>query len=190
MCAPCWLPPHNSGMRTQKADTTEAQTMTLRIAVSTLLLAATLAAQNAANPFDPAIFKTPPAEYRGHAMWNFNLPTLNENAVISGIQEMAKLNYGGFFIEAGGRPQPGQGVAFLSPEYFRFYKLALEEAKKQGLEVILYDDYAFPTGTVGGQMASQFPQYRRQEPEHGREGRNGAGRARNWRFLKASTSVP
>ena len=124
-----------------------------------VLLAAGLSAQNAANQFDPAIFKAPPAEYRGHAMWNFNLPTLNENAVVSGIQEMAKLNYGGFFIEAGGRPQPGQGVAFLSDEYFRLYKVALEEAKKQGLEVILYDDYAFPTGTVGGQMASQFPQY-------------------------------
>jgi len=79
-------------------------------------------------------------------------------AVISGIQEMAKLNYGGFFIEAGGRPQPSQGLAFLSDEYFRFYKLALEEAKKQGLEVILYDDCAFPTGTVGGQMQSQHPE--------------------------------
>jgi hypothetical protein len=124
-----------------------------------VLLAVGLSAQNSANQFDPAIFKAPPVEYRGHAMWNFNLPTLNENAVISGIQEMAKLNYGGFFIEAGGRPQPGQGVAFLSDEYFRLYKVALEEAKKQGLEVILYDDYAFPTGTVGGQMLSQFPQY-------------------------------
>jgi hypothetical protein len=131
----------------------------LRLAISVFLAVAGLSAQNAANQFDPAIFKAPPAEYRGHAMWNFNLTSLNENAIVSGIQEMAKLNYGGFFIEAGGRPQPGQGVAFLSDEYFRFYKLALEEAKKQGLEVILYDDYAFPTGTVGGQMASQFPQY-------------------------------
>lgn len=133
--------------------------MTLRLAASTVFLAAALNAQSAGNPFDPAVFKAPPAEYRGHAMWNFNLSTLNEDAVVSGIREMARLNYGGFFIEAGGRPQPGQGVAFLSDEYFRFYKLALEEAKKQGLEVILYDDYAFPTGTVGGQMAAQFPQF-------------------------------
>lgn len=132
--------------------------MLLRLAISTVVLALGLSAQNA-NPFDPAIFKAPPAEYRGHAMWNFNLSNLNEDAVVSGIQEMAKLNYGGFFIEAGGRPQPGHGVPFLSDEYFRFYNLALEEAKKDGLEVILYDDYAFPTGTVGGQMAAQFPQY-------------------------------
>jgi hypothetical protein len=109
--------------------------------------------------FDPTIFKTPPAKYRGHAMWNFNLVTLNEKDVIGGIQEMARLNFGGFFIEAGGRPQPGQGVPFLSDEYSCFYKIAIEEAKKQGLEMILYDDYAFPTGAVGGQMLAKYPLY-------------------------------
>ncbi len=130
-----------------------------RLALSMVLLAAGLPAQNTANHFDPAIFKAPPAEYRGHAMWDFNLATFDDNAVITGIREMAKLNYGGFFIEAGGRPQPGRGMAFLSDEYFRLYKVGLEEAKKLGLEVILYDDYSFPTGTVGGQLATQFPQF-------------------------------
>ena len=125
-----------------------------RLAMFLWPVAALLAQSNA---FDPAIFKAPPAMYRGHAMWNFNLSTLNEASVVSGIQEMAKLNYGGFFIEAGGRPN--QGVVFLSDEYFQFYKIALEEARKQGLEVILYDDYAFPTGTVGGQLYSKYPQY-------------------------------
>ena len=126
-----------------------------RLAMFILPVAALLAQ---GNTFDPAIFKAPPAMYRGHAMWNFNLSALNEPSIVSGIQEMAKLNYGGFFIEAGGG-QNNQGVAFLGDEYFRFYKIALEEAKKQGLEVVLYDDYAFPTGTVGGQLRSKFPQY-------------------------------
>jgi hypothetical protein len=128
-------------------------------ALFALFLAGGALAQNQQTDFDPKVFQSPPAKYRGHAMWNFNLSTLNEKDVISGIEEMAKLNYGGFFIEAGGRPQPGQGVTFLSDEYFRFYKLAIEQAKKHGLEMILYDDYAFPTGTVGGQMLSQHPEY-------------------------------
>jgi hypothetical protein len=42
--------------------------------------------------FDPAVFKAPPAQYRGHAMWSFPLTTLNENYLISGIQEMARQN--------------------------------------------------------------------------------------------------
>ncbi|HYW45723.1 MAG TPA: glycosyl hydrolase [Bryobacteraceae bacterium] len=130
-----------------------------RSATFVAVLAALPAGLFAQAEFDPAIFKNPPARYRGHAMWNFNLGTLNENAVLSGIQEMAKLNYGGFFIEAGGRPQGAQGVTYLSDEYFRFYKIALEEAKRLGLEVVLYDDYAFPTGTVGGQLAVKYPQH-------------------------------
>ena len=112
-----------------------------------LLPAAALLAQS--NAFDPAIFKAPPAMYRGHAMWNFNLSTLNEASVVSGIQEMAKLNYGGFFIEAGGRAN--QGVVFLSDEYFRFYKTALEEARKQRRlpeEVWLFSDEVLPRAVV------------------------------------------
>jgi hypothetical protein len=135
-----------------------------RFAVTGLMVAALpsvvfLQSQPSDRDFDAATFKSPPAAYRGHAMWNFNLTTLNEKDVVAGIQEMAKLNYGGFFIEAGGRPQPGKGVPFLSDEYFRYYKLAIEEAKRQGLEMVLYDDYAFPTGTVGGQMLEKYPQY-------------------------------
>jgi hypothetical protein len=129
----------------------------LAVAALTVLAGPALAQSQAANDFDPTVFQSPPAKYRGHAMWNFNLTTLNENEVVSGIQEMAKLNYGGFFIEAGGRG--AAKVGFLSPEYFKFYKLAIEEAKKQGLEMVLYDDYAFPTGTVGGQMVTRFRQY-------------------------------
>ena len=128
--------------------------------LSILLLALHGCFAQTAGGFDPAVFKQPPAAYRGHAMWSFPLNTLNDQYVVSGIQEMARLNYGGFFIEAGGlRPGTQPAVPFLSPEYFRLYRVALEEAKKQGMEVILYDDYAFPTGTVGGQLAAQYPQY-------------------------------
>ena len=74
-------------------------------------------AQPAASSFDPAIFLRPPASYRGHAMWSFPLNALTDQYVISGIQEMARLNYGGFFIEAGGvRPGAQAAVPFLSPE--------------------------------------------------------------------------
>jgi hypothetical protein len=52
-----------------------------------MFLLAPLLAQTA--DFDSAVFKTPPAQYRGHAMWSFPLSTLNENYVISGIDEMA-----------------------------------------------------------------------------------------------------
>ncbi len=136
------------------------------------MTAACALAQSTAS-FDPAVFKSPPAQYRGHAMWNFNLTTLNNDAIVAGIKEMAALNYGGFFIEAGGGPATGfseqymklirrqpstTGTVFLSDQYFNFYRTALEEAKKLGLEVVLYDDYSFPTGTAGGHFYSEHPE--------------------------------
>ncbi len=63
--------------------------------------------------FDPAAFQSPPAEFRGHAMWSLPLTTLNESYITSGIEEMAKLNYGGFFIEAGGGPTTGLSDAYI-----------------------------------------------------------------------------
>src|SRR5262245_10909727 len=86
--------------------------------------------------FDPAIFKAPPARYRGHAMWNFNLVTLNENDVVSGIQEMTRLNYGGFFIEAGGAAATGTRRAV--PER-RIFPL-LQSGHRGGQEARSRDD--------------------------------------------------
>src|ERR1700710_2623020 len=57
------------------------------------------------------------------------------------------------------RRQPSsKGVVFLSDEYFKYYRTALEEAKRLGLEVVLYDDYSFPTGTAGGHFFSDHPE--------------------------------
>jgi hypothetical protein len=64
--------------------------MIQRLPIPMLLLAPLLAQPQPAD-FDPGVFKTPPAQYRGHAMWSFPLSTLNENYVTSGIDEMARL---------------------------------------------------------------------------------------------------
>lgn len=48
-------------------------------ATRTLVFPAILLAPLLAQPaeFDPAVFQSPPAQYRGHAMWSFPLSTLN-----------------------------------------------------------------------------------------------------------------
>lgn len=125
--------------------------------------------------FDPQIFKAPPAQYRGQAMGNINLSTSTPESLVDEVQQMKKLNYGGFFLEAGGSSTLGlsdaylkkfgrrrlsnKGIEFLSPDYFKLYDVAMQEAQKDGLKVVLYDDYAFPTGTAGGLLYSEFPQY-------------------------------
>ncbi len=39
-----------------------------------------------------------------------------------------------------------------------FIKLLWRKQRSSGMQVILYDDYAFPTGTVAGQFYQKFPQ--------------------------------
>jgi hypothetical protein len=142
-----------------------------RLAV--LLLAAIAWMQ---SPFpDAGTFERPPAPYRGRQMYGygqFDLSTLSEQKIIADIETMARRNMGGFAPEPGGGPTTGlpedylkatrrqpstTGVGYLSDEYFRLYRVALEQARKHGMEVILYDEWTYPTGIVDGQFYAKYP---------------------------------
>lgn len=56
----------------------------------------------------------------------------------------------------------GTSPSFLSKEYFGRYKDFLEISKVEGMEVIFYDDIDYPSGTAGGILKRDFPQYARQ----------------------------
>src|SRR5512136_313856 len=105
----------------------------------------TIAANDSTGgPVDYATFKDPPREYWGHAWFTFNLGSLNEDRVRSMIQQAVKNNsYGGFMITPsggfGGRgfggaaPAGGTPVTYLSEEFFKLYKVAIEEGLKNNL---------------------------------------------------------
>ena len=124
-----------------------------------------------------AVFRNPPAQYRGHAMWGFVLSdtSVTEARIISDIKKLKADNFGGFFIWAAGGGTKNldetyirrasawselskDGIEYLSEEHFKLYKLAVEEAKKNELDIIVYDDYYFPTGTVAGQFYMKHPE--------------------------------
>jgi hypothetical protein len=56
-----------------------------------------------------------------------------------------------------GKPTPGMEPAFLSDNYFSRYLDILEAAKKRGMQVILYDDIDFPSGSAGQLMRERYP---------------------------------
>jgi hypothetical protein len=127
-------------------------------------------------------------------MWGygqFNLSTLSEEHIVSGVEVMAKRNMGGFAPEPGGGPTTGlpeeylratrrqpssTGVGYLSEEYFKLYRVALEQARKHGMQVVLYDEWTYPTGIVDGQFYAKYPQYTAKSLEMAE--RNVAGPAR------------
>jgi len=167
----------------------------LAVAVCTASLLTSQRSQPAGKMVDPAVFKDPPAEFRGHEMYGygqFNLSNLSVEKIRADVDTMAKRNFGGFAVEPGGGPTTGlpadylkatgrkpssEGTVYLSDDYFKFYRAALEEARKNGLEVILYDEWAYPTGMVDGQLYAKYPQHIAKSLEMAETNVTGPGKA-------------
>lgn len=84
--------------------------------------------------------------------WNGDM---KEKEMIRQIQEMAEKGIRGFFIH----PRQGMEIPYLSKEYFKRVRTAVETAKKYGLEVWLYDEYPYPSGISGGEVILDHPEY-------------------------------
>ena len=80
-------------------------------------------------------------------MFGFNLSNLSEDKLIAAVDDLAlKYGAGGVTPEPGGGPTTGlsdayltgtkrqrsdQGVVYLSDEYFKYYRVVLEEVRKR-----------------------------------------------------------
>ena len=99
-------------------------------------------------------FTNPPAEYKTRPLWFWNnsITTTGINDIMQNSKDSS--GYSGFAI----LPFTGQmSPSYLSPDYFSRYGDALSKAAALGMKMSLYDEYGFPSGSAGGQMASQYP---------------------------------
>lgn len=71
------------------------------------------------------------------------------------IGEMAEKGFHGFLIH----PRQGMEVPYLSETYFEKVRVAVNEAKKRGMEVWLYDEFPYPSGVSGGKVTLEHPEY-------------------------------
>jgi hypothetical protein len=119
-------------------------------------------------------FKNPPAEFRGIRWMGFNGNNLSDSSIVRNLRtSAASKNWGTVLLGPGGGPTTGlsdaylkashrvpsdKGVAYLSEEYFRIYKVALEEARRLNFPVTtLYDEWNYPSGIAGGYFYSKYP---------------------------------
>lgn len=112
-------------------------------------------------------FENPPAEYRPMPLWHLN-GHLTEDAIRRQIVEAKeKSGFGGMTVLPvspmghwyDGHLCPGMTPEYLSDEYFRLYGKMLEVSAETGQQIILYDDIDFPTGSAGGRLLREYPQY-------------------------------
>jgi len=96
-------------------------------------------------------------KYVEHGMkpfWFWN-GEMKDEEITRQIKEMADKGIGGFFIH----PRQGNTLPYMSNQWFEKVGVAIEAAKKYGLEVWLYDEYPYPSGICAGEVVNGHPEY-------------------------------
>ncbi len=100
------------------------------------------------------IFQNPGNAYRGKPFWSWN-GELDEKELIRQVGVMREMGFGGFFMHS----RSGLITEYLGDEWFRLINAVADEGARQGMEVWLYDEDRWPSGSAGGK-ATEDVRYR------------------------------
>ena len=101
-----------------------------------------------------ALFRDPPAVYRGAPFWAWNCRIDRETAR-QHIGYFKEMGFGGFHMHS----RTGMDMPYLQEEYMDLVRFCAEEAERQGLQAMLYDEDRWPSGAAGG-LVTCTPRYR------------------------------
>lgn len=100
-------------------------------------------------------FRNPDASYRSIPFWSWD-DKITEEEVVRQIGEMKRAGVGGFFIHS----RIGLETEYLGRQWMRCVQAAVAEAARCGLNVWLYDEDRWPSGTAGGRVTADDDAYR------------------------------
>ena len=100
-------------------------------------------------------FLDPPATYRPQPFWFLN-HKLEEERLRWQIREMAAKGVGGAVLHA----RHGLQTPHMSDEWLRMIGVCIDELRAQGMEAWLYDEDNWPSGTFGGKLTREHPEFR------------------------------
>lgn len=84
--------------------------------------------------------------------WNGDM---QDDEIVRQIEEMAEKGIDGFFLS----PRQGLTIPYLSEQWFYKVGVAIEAAKKNNVEVWIYDEFPYPSGISGGEVVLDHPEY-------------------------------
>jgi len=99
-------------------------------------------------------FRSPSSLYRGKPFWAWN-GRLEESELRRQIRVFRDMGLGGGFMHS----RVGLATPYLSEEWFDLIKACADEARKNNMEVWLYDEDRWPSGAAGG-LVTKDPKYR------------------------------
>lgn len=130
----------------------------------TFLLACLLATNVWAQLLNTESFYKPEMKWRSVPLWFWNDTQVQRAQVQEQMTNLlSKDLYGGCAIlPFGGSFRP----EYLSEEYFQLYGEAIRIAKEQGAQMSVYDEYGFPSGSMGAINGNGVDRFKRNHPGH------------------------
>ena len=97
----------------------------------------------------------PPRTYSPIPFWFLN-GDLNEDEIRRQLRDFDAHGVHGVVLH----PRIGlsDGIAYLSGEFFRYIRAAIEEAAALDMQVVLYDEGMYPSGSACGQVVKDHPE--------------------------------
>jgi len=112
--------------------------------------------------FSPSEFRNPDICWRPIPLWFWNDTEVTEEGIVSQLEMMIGHDgYGGCAILPFGE---GFKPEYLSEEYFSLYQKAISVVKSYGGRMSLYDEYGFPSGSMGARHGDGIPRLMNRYP--------------------------
>lgn len=99
-----------------------------------------------------ARFADPAPAYRSMPLWVWN-DELDWARLKEQLAQFREQGMGGVFVH----PRPGLMTEYLSEQWFKLWELSVNEGKRLGLFVNIYDENSYPSGFAGGHVPSLAP---------------------------------
>jgi len=100
-------------------------------------------------------FADPPRIYASAPLWVWN-DMLTEDQLRGTLRDLAGQKVKQAFVH----PRPGLMTPYLSDDWFRLWKIALDEAEKLDMKIWIYDENSYPSGFAGGNVPEAMPESR------------------------------
>src|SRR5690606_4025352 len=103
----------------------------------------------------PAIareFEDPGKAFRNAPLWVWNT-MIDKQSIKFELTELKEKGFGGVFVH----PRPGLITRYLSEVWFDLYKYTVQQGKRIGLAVWIYDENSYPSGFAGGHVRAEMP---------------------------------
>ncbi|MBI2929147.1 MAG: hypothetical protein HYY24_26075 [Verrucomicrobia bacterium] len=101
------------------------------------------------------LFAKPPREFSSGPLWVWN-DLLTEQQIRDTMRDMAGQQVKQVFVH----PRPGLMTPYLGKDWFRLWKVALNEAERLDMNVWIYDENSYPSGFAGGWVPELMPESR------------------------------